>query len=169
MGADIHSYVEIKQVDDSWALVTEPVFDNRWGDSMPQIGAWTSEPFTWRNYRVFGFLAGVRDHEVPTIADGRGIPADSSGPQYPFEDDYHSQTWVLASELLEYNYDTGFGYPDRRLPLHGPDGYGDAPMYPIITTTVGEYLGDWFLDRVAMIAGLHEDPRRVRVVMAFDS
>lgn len=54
MGCDIHSFAEVRK-DGKWIRVEEPVFDGL-GDKK------TSEPFGWRSYSTFGFLADVRNY-----------------------------------------------------------------------------------------------------------
>lgn len=76
------------------------------------------ETATDRNYELFAFIAGVRSHYYmgPPLAEGRGLPPDLNWEQaiahedgegddeaYTirdfFEDDGHSATWLLCSEL----------------------------------------------------------------------
>lgn len=111
MGCDIHMVAE-RRLDDGWHLVGEAkyVADEDSYD-MP-------EPYSDRNYNLFGMLANVRngsgfagvdtgDGFVP-IAKRRGVPKDVSdsvrkwirnwGP------DGHSHTWLLVSELIAYDW-----------------------------------------------------------------
>src|SRR5690242_12249014 len=69
MGADIHSFAEVRK-EGKWLRVEEPVFDT-YQDK-------TTEPFGWRSYAVFGFLADVRNYSHCTpISEPKGLPDDS--------------------------------------------------------------------------------------------
>lgn len=88
MGCDIHSHAE-RRVGGKW-------------DKVPDF-----EPFRWRNYTTFGFLAGVRSWIDP-IDDPRGFPKDASGEVrqiYMREKLVHTPSFLTAKELLEFNYD----------------------------------------------------------------
>ena len=63
MGCDIHCYMEYKTADyeDSYS---------RWRPMGGRINP-------GRNYRIFGYLAGVRDDEVEQVAPLRGFPEDA--------------------------------------------------------------------------------------------
>jgi hypothetical protein len=146
MGCDIHSFVEIMGENGVWREMTEPIFDNTEDGGCVKFSA---DPFCWRSYRMFGFLAGVRDHDINPISRPRGLPDDASNQHYCWDEDYRSISWLLASELLEWDY-------SKKISRFSDETYES-------------YLGPGFLDRVAQIAGLHDDPRQVRVVMAFDN
>lgn len=62
MGCDIHLYFEKKNNEGQWKKID---IDER---LLP----------TNRNYRLFGFLAGVRDNELEPQFEGRGWPDDTS-------------------------------------------------------------------------------------------
>jgi hypothetical protein len=112
MGCDIHSLVEIRRVD-RWEAVTDRLF--------PMAFPWngqthTSEPFDWRSYGMFGFLADVRNYSyVPPLAQPRGFPLDLSElaqEQFSDDSDYHSRSWLSLAELLAFDYSQTF--EDRR-------------------------------------------------------
>ena len=72
MGCDIHTMAEIgyeHKGRNLWSAITDPVFDHDFFDpSKPVAGynyPYTKEPFSGRNYRLFAFLADVRN--------GRGL------------------------------------------------------------------------------------------------
>lgn len=108
MGCDIHMVVELYD----W------VPDGK-GD---EVQAWSmviAEPAAYgdRNYALFGALAGVRNHDVPKIADKRGVPEDASPETKKWSQRYgadgHSHSWVTLAEVLAYDwsalpYETSF-------------------------------------------------------------
>ena len=49
MGADIHSFAEIKK-NNVWEIIEEEIFPEYENKK-------STEPFGWRSYAVFGFLA----------------------------------------------------------------------------------------------------------------
>jgi hypothetical protein len=68
MGCDIHSAVEIKR-EGKWEKVGDifPLEDFMKEYHNKEFG---SEPFDWRSYGMFGFLANVRNYShVPCIQD----------------------------------------------------------------------------------------------------
>lgn len=131
MGADIHSFAEVRK-DGKWLRVEEPVFDD-YGDKK------TTEPFRWRSYAVFGFLADVRNYSHCTpISEPKGLPDDSEYLNTPLDEpqnysyygydngtaytnkgeiecdaNYHSMSWLTLKELLDYDYEQKFW--DRRI------------------------------------------------------
>jgi hypothetical protein len=72
MGMDIHSYVETFD-GAAWSWNRGDLFDI--GPSSFSLRPW--EPFD-RSYGLFGFLAGMRNHDVPQIHPCRGLPDDVS-------------------------------------------------------------------------------------------
>lgn len=166
MGADIHSYVEVFDGTE-WTWNKLPLFDHGYA-GCPE--PW--EPFD-RYYPLFGFLAGVRDVNMPRITPGRhGLPDDVSAEVRaeigPTLDELmgaattewgrtlavqnwnglHGHGWLTGAEILEYDFDA---------PCRWHEG-----------ETVGELLGGW-LDRLREIAYLMPNPHHVRVVYAFDN
>ena len=192
MGADIKAYVE-KFVADRWVWLKGDLFDHG------STGNWGPEPWEPfdRSYALFGFLAGVRDHDVPQIHPCRGLPADLS-PElrkefgFTFPDDcthygtdhrgrrdcacvYHDSglfghSWATGAELVGYDFGREFTCPYT----HGPDRKYqhleecDHFRAGSPLVSVGEYLGEW-VDRFREVAALADDPNLVRVVFAFDN
>ena len=149
MGCDIHSFAEAKQ-------------KSFWDHLLFRAGKWIkaenfltlddydkklrkkesgSEPFDWRSYAVFGFLAGVRNysHSEP-ITERRGLPYDSEYLNETTEDawgglesrrsdltepgSYHSHSYLTLKELLEFDYEKKFW--DRRvMKQEGPNCFTD--------------------------------------------
>lgn len=157
MGCDIHSYAEVRR-NGRW----EPVSGQQFSDG--------DEPFGWRNYGMFGFLADVRNYSyVPVIAERRGIPGDVSAEVL---DDYHwwtgnahSATWLTLAELLAYDYDQTFW--DRRVTRNG-DGAALAEEGEGEHVTLREFLSEGFFADLETLRGLG-DPADVRVVLWFDN
>lgn len=147
MGTDIHSAVEIRTAD-GWRHATGPIVTplDKWSDP--------AEPFGWRSYRVFGFLADVRnDSGSPVITQPRGLPVDVSPDvaKRPGED--CDTSWLTLAELLAYDYDQEF--EDQR-------PFGDEPA----RTTVRAHLGDLFFQHLDELSKLGP-PDDVRVVFWF--
>lgn len=68
------------------------------------------EPFDWRSYGRFGFLADVRNYsDVDPITEPRGFPADASPEVRADYDgwgvDAHTPSWLTLEELSAYDYD----------------------------------------------------------------
>lgn len=97
MGADIHT----------WATDKDGSIINDKGNWLEyRQGIKNSSPFEDRFYRLFGWLADVRNYSgVTSIAPYRrweGCPEELDG----FKDvDYHSHSWVSVQELNDVNYD----------------------------------------------------------------
>jgi hypothetical protein len=100
MGCDIHAHAEKRNASGKWERLTIP------------------EPFDWRSYGLFGFLADVRNYSaVPPIAPRRGLPSDASADvRHDSEEwagDGHSHSWLSLEEILSFNYDAAM--EDRRV------------------------------------------------------
>lgn len=84
MGCDIHLFVE-RKIGNNWRMVVDK-FD---------------QP---RNYSLFGLLADVRNHNIPTIKPPAGIPKDVSkgiAKQWDMDkQDGHTPSFYTLSELL---------------------------------------------------------------------
>ena len=98
MGCDIHCRAE-KKVGVAWVGLNV-------------------EAFTDRNYRLFGWLAGVRNYSgIAPIAANRGFPSDAPDSTKKalkqWGQDAHSVSWVGVNELLAADY--GQTVEDRRV------------------------------------------------------
>lgn len=185
MGADINDFIEVFD-GERWTWNRGDLFDTD-----PPY-----RPFD-RSYVLFGFLAGVRNHDIPQIHPCRGLP-DNLSPElrekfgFTFPADcthperdrrglhtcscvYHDaglfgHSWATGAELVGYDFTTRM----RCTYAHGADrpAWDKEPcpheVVDPVFTTVGEYLGDW-VDRFREIAALVSDPNHVRVVFAFDN
>jgi hypothetical protein len=102
MGADIYTHVEQQQPDGTWEYVP-----------------WSSDeddgPFDDRSYFRFGWLAGIRDHDVTPIAAPRGLPENLSKPVQALWDasqNWHTPSWLTVAELTTFDYDQDAGLDD---------------------------------------------------------
>lgn len=153
MGCDIHAHAE-KRTGHGWERLN------------------IAEPFDWRSYGLFGFLADVRNYSaVPPIAPRRGLPADASAAvredSEGWDGDGHSHSWVGLDELLAFDYDAAF--EDRRVTrqvaANAYDGGCTADPGGGEQTTFRDFLGPGYfkeLDRLKT-AGVE------RVVFWFDN
>jgi hypothetical protein len=103
MGCDIHDYCEIRQDDGSWEktgnVFPYPYYNENSGEKS------CDSPYDWRNYVLFGVLAGVRG-EFPPICEPRGVPSDASEGYKAIVErwrgDGHSHSYFTLQELLDY-------------------------------------------------------------------
>lgn len=128
MGTDIHMSVEVCRAVDPddptdkgyWETVG-PIF--KYGYYAPDRDyfweEFTAEPYTGRNYDLFGWLANVRNgfgfaavdtgDPVKPIAEGRGWPdnawSDFRDQHKDDEGNYHSHSYVTLTELLAADWD----------------------------------------------------------------
>ena len=154
MGCDIHVCAE-RRDGDRWVHVPME-----------------AEPFSNRNYRVFGFLANVRNYSVvPPIAMPRGFPEDASEDarkDYTHWDwDAHTPSWLTVEELTNYDYDQTI--EDRRyIRQEGPNYFngaatcepGDGERMPL-----REFLGEQFFSDLTAL----KESGAERVVFWFDN
>lgn len=141
MGCDIYSVAQVRK-NEQWvvcgATFSDPYF--------------VHDPFANRNYAVFGFLAGVRNHEVPVLQEMRGFPED--GISQAIRDrlsNGRTTSWVTLRQLLEFDYDQKFV----------------DTVYGSGLTTVRNFLPDEFFADVEILKTLGS-PDDVRVVFDFD-
>ncbi len=156
MGCDIHTITEAK-TSDGWkaALLDKPIFD-------------------WRSYRMYGFLADVRNYsEAPPIHERRDWPEDITPEAKDLREHWdmnaHSFTYVTLTDLLVFDYTKPV--EDRRVTKQiAPnlwDGGATAEPGEGKMTTYRDFLDGTFfteLDRLSEL-GHHEN---VRVLMFFD-
>lgn len=156
MGCDIHLYAE------------------RW-----QAGAqqWVNVPVTLsefpdRSYRLFGWLAGVRNYSmVGPLVDPRGFPLDASvfvAQEYiDWDMDAHTPSWLTLDELLNVDYDQIV--EDRRTTKQiGPrywDGAALADAGKGQKQTLRDFLGSFFFQGLDHLKEAKVD----RLVFWFDN
>lgn len=159
MGCDIHSYAE-RKVGDKYEIITGETFcDGR-------------EPFSWRAYGVFGFLANVRNYsDVTPIAERRGWPADASeGANEVYEEwagDAHSASWLAVAELASFDYDQPM--EDRRVSRQISEnlwsGAETAEAGGGRMTTFRDFLGAGFFHDLKTLQDIGAD----RILFFFDN
>lgn len=133
MGCDIWSGAE-RRIGDKW-------------EAVPDV-----QPFDWRSYDMFAFLAGVRNYsQIQPIATPRGLPLDCTFSQDDLGGE-HSFSWLAVAELEAFDYDQEIN--DRR---NDPDN-GKV-------TTYREYLGQGFFEELAKVKAAGAE----RIVFGFDS
>ena len=154
MGCDIHVCAE-RRDGDRWVHVSIE-----------------AEPFSNRNYCVFGFLANVRNYfAVQPIATPRGFPADAS--DYARDDyeyyacDVHTPSWLMVEELTNYDYDQTI--EDRRyIRQEGPNYFNGAATCELGAgkrVPLREFLGEKFFGDLAALSEAGAE----RVVFWFDN
>lgn len=156
MGCDIHTVVEVKSPD-GWKAVPldPPIFD-------------------WRSYRVFGFLADVRNYSLsPSIAPGRGFPDDLSAEAKELRENWdcdgHSATFVTLAELLAFDYSQQMeNRRTTRTVANYTDGAALAEPGEGVKSTVREFLDGAFFKELDRLSALGH-PADVRVLMLFDN
>lgn len=164
MGCDIHSFVERRDVD-HWLRVKA---------SFPDGIYPSNEPFGWRSYGLFGFLANVRNYsQVPPIAHARGLPKDLSAEMLTVLEDTdgnHSHSYLTLAELLAHDYDVVFW--DRRITREiAPrcfDGAATANEGEGEHLTLRAFLGPQFFAHLDILKTIGA-PEDVRIVFWFDN
>lgn len=153
MGCDIHTHAERKV-----------------GDRYEKIEG--LEPFDWRAYGMYGFLAGVRNYsDVTPIAQPRGIPADASAPVQSnytlWGVDAHSASWLDVRELADFDYEQPM--EDRRYTGMDPRGFMNGALTAKpgegTATTYREFLGEGFFEDLEKLSKAGAD----RIVFWFDN
>lgn len=153
MGCDIHSFAE-KKVGDRYEMI-------------PDLA-----PFDWRDYGMYGFLAGVRNYSaVPVLAQPRDLPDDlSPGVRERAEDwsaDAHTHSWLSVTELLAFDYDKPV--EDRRYTRQEAPNFfnGAATAEPGEGKSMPwrEFLGDGFFTDLEKLKAAGAE----RVVFWFDN
>ncbi len=172
MGADIHSFAEVRK-EGKWRRSKEPIF----GTDRYR----TDEPFDQRSYGMFGFFADVRNYSnVPPISPCKGLPTDSEGLnektayhetlRESAEDiNYHSHSWLTLKELTDFDYDATF--EDLRYEEtigNVTNGAAIAEPGKGNVVTFREFLGEWFFKEIELLKTLGE-PENVRIVFWFDN
>lgn len=170
MGCDIHPHVEIR-INNKWNKVENDIFPlDEWTAEFYKNSN-TNEPFYWRSYGLFGFLANVRNYSaVPYISNPKGLPKDSCNYCRDKEDnwDYHSSSYLTLKELLDFDYDKTF--IDRRI-TRGNDGGATATndeLHLTNTITFREFLSELFFKHLDVMKTLG-NPEDVRLVFWFDN
>lgn len=154
MGCDIHTRAEKRDESGTWRKI----------DGL--------KPFDWRNYGLFGFLAGVRNYsDVTPLSEPRGFPHDASRKvkqdYAEWMSDAHSASWLTIEELLAFDYDAEM--EDRRItvqlaPNHWHGGMTAEPGGGEMVT-YRAFLGQHFFDDLAKLTNAGAE----RIVFWFDN
>ena len=151
MGCDIH-------------IKAQKCIDGVWQDILGL------NPFNWRSYGMFAFLADVRNYSfVPSIAPIRGLPVDIVYDSEESDDwtyGEHSFSWLSLKELIDFDYDQVF--EDRRCMRDG-NGAADSGPGNGVQTTFRKFLGPLFFRDIAIMQCLRREPEHVRIVFGFDN
>lgn len=192
MGADIHSFAEVK-TNGKWVIVKDPIFYD-YGENK------STEPFGIRDYSVFGFLADVRNYSnCEPISETKGLPDDSeylntkldkperysysgydAGIAYTKKGEiecdinYHSLSFLTLKELIDFDYEKTFW--NRRItkttirPNGGKiiNGAALAEEGEGAIITYREHLGSAFFEDIEALKTLG-NPEDVRIVFWFDN
>lgn len=176
MGKHINTYVEIfDPLSNSWKERFDVAFTESKYVAFEQVGSFDSvSPFKWRNYCMFGFLSDYCNyHDIPALTSLRGLPTDIDPLillMFDLNHDEREASWVLLSELLNFDYDQTF--EDRR-EITGRDEfsiiYGEkkVPTGQGVKKTVREALGQRFFNNLEQLKKLG-DPDKVRIIIWFD-
>lgn len=158
MACDIHSHVEVYKHHE-WQQVEGDIFP------LPDFTApyvegaiydYTDEPFFWRSYDLFAWLADVRNYaQAPVLAQPRGLPTDIS-VAVRYESDIwgynaHSHSYLTLTELLAADYEQAF--MDHRANE---------------ITTLREFLGKNYFIVLDVLQTLSANTDEVRIVFWFD-
>lgn len=106
MGCDIHTVAQKRDADGKWICVKGEFQEG-------------SDPFDWRQYGMYGWLADVRNHSgVTPISQPRDLPHDHDlegwdgeywlTPDREYGDGWlgeHSRSWLSVEELLAVDYE----------------------------------------------------------------
>lgn len=169
MGCDIHSVA----IDANG----KPILGGLWADGKTANpdSDWLDdegEPFGWRIYGVFAFLAGVRNYsDITPISEPRGLPEDFESGRWEDEHDgwigSHSFSWLSLAELEAVDYDQLI--EDRRVTRQVAPNmyYGGTTCQPGEgkQETLREFLGEGFFKDIAELRRIGAD----RVAFGFDS
>lgn len=179
MGCDIHIFVE-RRKNEKWVRYTGKHFSNMWKKEEK-----VNSPFGWRNYGMFGFLAGVRDYSIKPIKEPiYEIPDDAS--EYVkkecerWDSDGHSHSLLTAKELLEFDYNQDLRDPSENFSTNSRRVLFEKKVYQFGDKyfneeygckTYYDYLGGpngMFFTHIKELSELG-NPDEVRIVFWFDN
>ena len=111
MGCDIHVHCEYRSRETNMEWFNcdwyrrNPYYDKL--DPEYAESKWELIPaYDYRNYTLFGILAGVRDRSNPMISAPRSVPEDihkQTRKEYERELEWtHSHSWLTLQELIDY-------------------------------------------------------------------
>jgi hypothetical protein len=182
MGCDIFSWVEVKDpITGRWAAVFNAFPSDQIEKNLYNL-EFLSSPFRARDYRLFGFLAGVRSYgRCEPLATPRGLPddCDLAGARVALNqaeivldlriedprqlrEEFHSHSWFLLSELLEFSYDKTLRNPSVS---GGRDG-AVAASDGIVRGSYRDFLGNDYFSILSVMNTLGKADG-IRVVFCF--
>jgi len=140
MSCDIYAFAERRTQGDKFELIP------------------MARPFSFQNYELFGWLAGVRNVAgLPVVSEPRGVPKDASAEVAAEFDrwipDAHDASWLAIDELLSIGFDQPV--EDRRVMRELAVGVfqcqSTATPGQGTMSTFGKLFGDDFFESVAML------------------
>jgi len=177
MGCDIHSFAE-RKINNKWEKVGEHFSLGDWEKKYYKKEK-GENPFDWRSYSMFAFLAGVRnyDHSEP-LSEPKGLPdgiSDEVKEEYEqWECDAHSVSYLTLKELLDFDYDKVFWNRRISRTTYNENGGSFTNGAAIAEegegthVTYRENLGEFFFTHLKELQELGE-PDDVRIVFWFDN
>lgn len=104
MGSDLSLWVEIRSKESGkWEVSNKNIF--------PDDYKKTDTPFNRRSYRLFSFLAGIRnDYGLNPISEQKGLPSDSEYLNKPSEYGYYERDMYFGQVIPEN--ERGMKYTD---------------------------------------------------------
>ena len=155
MGCDIHSAVEVFDVE-KWNWIRDIKFP------LYESERFTNEPFAWRHYNMFCFLADIycKSSILEHLSSYRGLPIDLSSELNQGEFSFNSNLWLgefgygylLLNEILVFDYDKP--YPETT--------FADAKTYR-------DMLGEDFFRDIEIMKQLNSESTKIRIVFGFDN
>lgn len=143
----------------------------------------TDEPYSGRNYNLFGILAGVRRYDAHPVAEPRGVPDDASAEYRAivnrWNGDGHSHSWLTLAELQAVPWDAPYVEADDYSALakviedireHHVEGE-PMPAFPRVQYrmfTRAELAEHFYTETLPRLAELGS-PAEVRIVFFFDN
>lgn len=176
MGADIHIHVEIRK-NGKWNKFTGKHFSSGYSYKEEK----SSAPFDWRSYRMFGFLASVRDDDIRPIKEPTyKLPSDVSKGVFiewkRWEGDGHSISFITLRELIEFDFNQNLRTPGQEFSTNSKnvifekiyipkfnDDWEVKTYYDIVGGPDGTFCKN--IEELSELGGLDD----VRIVFWFDN
>lgn len=158
MGVSIISFTEVRNVETGkWELAEDVFSDKRfYTDKM------TNKPFHWRSYRLFAFLANIRNDFGVTPIKSHDIPEDATDRIKEIATGYYDGDvdlqgdCIYLRDMLDFDYEKEFFYtsPSRWEIEEGKDPNGYMETYR-------EFLGESYFEVIEELEqlGTGEDVR----------
>lgn len=157
MGVDISSLVEFHEAGE-WKIAGEVFTERSFSGKIRK----TDEPFHWRSYRLFAFLADIRNDFGVTPIKSHSIPEDATERIKEIAKGYYDGDidlqgdCIYLRDMLEFDYEKEFFYtsPSRWEIEEGKDPNGYMETYR-------EFLGEVYFEVIEELEqlGKGEDVR----------